>query len=147
MICTGGGHPAEIFFSPGSMNDAEGLKLFSFSLPENSTVCGDKAYSSYDFEDLLWETGKIRLMPIRKKNMKRQRPPCTEYLIRKARKYAETANSLITGMFPKSIHAVTPQDLKSGYFSLYLHIISVWLYNWQLGLKIRNENLITSRSD
>lgn len=128
MICTGGGHPVEIFFSPGSMNDAEGLKLFSFSLPENSTVCGDKAYSNYDFEDLLWETGKIRLMPIRKKNMKRQWPSCTEYLLRKARKYAETANSLITGMFPKSIHAVTPAGFE---IKILLFILA---YNFSLAV-------------
>jgi hypothetical protein len=107
MLCTGKGEPVEFFFTPGSVNDAEGLKLFNFNLPENSTVYGDKAYNNYEIEDLLRETGKILLMPVRKKNMKRQYPPYTEYLLKKARKYAETANSLITNMFPKSIHAVT----------------------------------------
>jgi hypothetical protein len=107
MICTGSGEPVEFFFTPGSVNDADGLKLFNFSLPENSTVYGDKAYSNYEIEDLLRETGKIFLMPVRKKNPKRQYPPYTEYLLKKARKYAETANSLIANMFPKSVHAVT----------------------------------------
>ncbi|QTA88753.1 IS982 family transposase [Desulfonema magnum] len=96
MMCAGRGEPVEIFFTPGHVSDAEGLRLFAFNLPEKSIVYGDRSYNNYEIEDILRETGNIRLMPIRKKNLRRQYPPYVEYLRKKARKTVETANSLIT---------------------------------------------------
>ncbi len=127
-MCTGRGEPVEIFFTPGHVSDAKGLRLFAFNLPEKSIVYGDKSYNNYEIEDLLRETGNIRLMPIRKKNLKRQYPPYVEYLQKKARKTVETANSLITNMFPKSIHAVT-----SAGFELKI-LLFILAYNFSLAV-------------
>jgi len=107
MMSAATGEPVEIFLTPGSISDTGATKMYNYDLPADSTVYGDKAYNVYEIEELLKETGNIRLMPIRKKNSLRKFPPYTEYLQKTTRKAAETANSLITGMFPKSIHAVT----------------------------------------
>ena len=112
MMCTGDGKPVEIFFTPGSETDTGSLRLYAFNIPEGSIVYGDKAYNIYEIEDLLRETAGIHLMPVRKKNSRRKFPPFTEYLQRKGRKMIETANSLITGMFPKKIHAVTAKGFE-----------------------------------
>lgn len=107
MMFSASGEPVEVFLTPGKTNDTAATKMYDYDLPKGSIVYGDKAYNVYEIEDLLAETAEIRLMPIRKKNSHRKFPPYIEYLQKKARKMAETANSVITGMFPKKIHAVT----------------------------------------
>jgi len=81
--------------------------LFDFGLPNGSIIYGDKIYTNYEIEDLLKECDGITLQPIRKKNHKRQFDACTEFLQKTYRKSIETVNSMITKMFPKTIHAVT----------------------------------------
>jgi len=65
------GIPVEIVLSTGNYSDTSSVYDFSFSLPENSYVHGDKAYNVYEVEDQLCEEKKINFMPIRKKNSKR----------------------------------------------------------------------------
>ena len=50
-MVTQSGEPVELFFTPGSVGDVEGLQIVSFDLPPGSTVYGDKAYNDYDLED------------------------------------------------------------------------------------------------
>lgn len=107
MMFAASGEPIEIFMTPAKTNDTAATKMYDYDLSKGSIVYGDKAYNVYETEDLLAETAEIRLMPIRKKNSNRKFPPHIEYLQKTARKAAETANSVITGMFPKKIHAVT----------------------------------------
>ena len=120
LITTIDGQPVEVLLTPGNVNDNKTLHLFNFDLPEGSTIYGDKAYTNYEVEDLLLECDKIELQPIRKKNHKRQFDVCTEFLQKMYRKGIETANSLITKMLPKSIHAVTAAgfELKTFLFTL-----------------------------
>ena len=54
----------------------EGLNL---DLPEGSIICADKAYTDYDYEDLLEEVG-LHLKAQRKKNSKRPMPSWEEFL-------------------------------------------------------------------
>ena len=107
LITTVDGQPVEVLLTPGNVSDTNMLKLFPFNLPEGSIVYGDKAFTNYEIEDLLRECDGITLQPIRKKNHKRQFDACTEFLQKTYRKAIEIANSMITGMFPKTIHAVT----------------------------------------
>lgn len=107
LITTIDGRPVEILLTPGNVSDTKTLQLFNFGLPNGSTIYGDKAYTNYEIEDLLLENDGIQLQPIRKKNHKRKFDVCTEFLQKTYRKAIETANSMITGMFPKHIHAVT----------------------------------------
>lgn len=112
LMVTESGKPVEFFLSPGSFADVKGLKHFSFALPENSVVYGDKAYNDYEVEDLLWEVENIQLLPIRKQNSKRPVAPYTSFLQHCKRKVIETSNSLIAQMLPKSIHAVTAKGFE-----------------------------------
>ena len=69
----------------------------------------DKAYNDYEIEDLLAEVEHISLLPIRKKNSKRPMSASTRFLQSYHRKRVETAGSLLMGLFPKSLHAVSAQ--------------------------------------
>ena len=70
-------------------------------------VYADKAYNDYEIEDLLAEVEHVRLLPIRKKNSKRPLSASTRFVQSYHRKRVETAGSLLMGMFPKSLHAVS----------------------------------------
>jgi Transposase DDE domain len=119
LMVTQHGQPVEIFLTPGSWSDTQALKMYNFDLPEGSLVTGDKAYTDYAFEDLL-EEAQLDLQPLRKKNSKRPVAPWLQYLLTCYRKVIETTGSLMEQLFPKHIHAVTPQgfELKLALFVL-----------------------------
>lgn len=112
LMVTQDGEPIEFFLTPGSWSDVEGLKYFTFDIPEGSSVYGDKAYNHYELEDLLKEASHITLLPWRKKNSKRAVPPYVAFVQHYHRKRIETTGSLIERMLPKSIHAVTSQGFE-----------------------------------
>ena len=120
LLVTEAGQPVEFFLTPASYSDGGGLRRFEFDLPSGSTVYADKAYTNYLIEDLLEEARDIHLSPFRKKNSLRPVPPWVHYLQHTYRKMIETAGSLINGLFPKCIHAVTANgfELKVGLFLL-----------------------------
>ena len=91
---------------PGEGSDTGALQWYQFDLPAGSKIIGDKAFNVYDSEDDLASIG-IELAPLRKTNSKRAIPPWETYLRELQRKYIETAGSMITQRFPKTIHAVT----------------------------------------
>jgi hypothetical protein len=107
LLVTEQGQPVELFLTPGSTADVSTLENYAFDLPAGSTVYADRGYNDYGFEDDLRETDGIDLQPMRKKNSKRPDPPWVRYLQHHYRKMVETAGSMITQRFPKSIHAVT----------------------------------------
>jgi Transposase DDE domain len=118
MIVTVDGKPIEFIFSPGSCSDIKAFKRMDLDLPEGSTIYGDKAYTDYEEEDFLVESG-INLKAQRKENAKRQHSGCMNYLIDCKRKMVETAFSGIARLFPKHIHAVTKKgfELKVALFA------------------------------
>ena len=120
LMVTGHGDVVEMFMTPGSIADATALKMYTFDLPPNSIIYADKAYNNYEIEDLLKELEDIYLLPVRKHNLKRQFNGAVRYLQNLHRKAVETANSMITKLFPKKIHAVTAQgfELKTFLFVL-----------------------------
>lgn len=107
LVVTENGEPVEFFLTPGADSDTGSLQWYQFDLPEGSTILGDKAFNVYEIEDDLASIG-IAFAPLRKKNSKRAIPPYETYLRELHRKYIETAGSLITKRFPKTIQAVTP---------------------------------------
>lgn len=102
-------HPIEWILTPGCESDVKALHRFNLNLPEKSTLYADSAYTDYVEEDLLLESQSIRFFSQRKSNSKRIRPGYLEFLIKVMRKKIETGFSLLTSLFPKSIHAVTDQ--------------------------------------
>ena len=96
----------EFFFTPGERGDVEQLWSYDFDLPTGSRVYADKAYNDYRVEDALAVAG-VQLLPMRKRNQKRQFVPWVRYIQHYYRKRVETTNSCIVRLLPKSIHAVT----------------------------------------
>lgn len=107
VIATCDGIPVEVFISPGSWHDMKAFKEMEVDLPEGSTLHADKAYTDYSLEELLREASDIDLAPQRKPNHTRQHSCSKAFLIDAKRKVIETIFSCITGLFPKSIHAIT----------------------------------------
>ncbi len=129
LMVTQSGQPVELFFTPGSVGDVEGLQVFSFDLPPGSTVYGDKAYNDYDIEDLLEEACQIHLRPLRKKNSKRGEPAYIEFVQQYERKQIETVGSLVERLLPKHIHAVTQKGFELKLFLFFLAYSISTLYH------------------
>jgi hypothetical protein len=70
-----------------------------------------KAYTDYEYEDLLEEVG-LYPKAQRKKDSKRPMPMWEELLGKPIRRYIETVFSRLTNFFPKKIHAVTPRGFE-----------------------------------
>ena len=106
MLVSKEGIPVEFIFTAGSEADIIALKRFNLDLPDESRIYGDKAYTSYEFEDFLKEMN-IELIPQRRRNLKRQHSGTISYLQKINRKRVETVFSCITRYMPRYIHAVT----------------------------------------
>ncbi len=115
IMVTEQGQPAEFFLSPGRYSDASAYRLYEFDLPQQVWITADKAYTDYDIEDAINETG-MRMSPLLKNNSKRSFPPWIFYLQSTYRKIVETTGSLIERLLPKSIRAITAEgfELKLG---------------------------------
>src|SRR6185312_6840100 len=80
MITNSKGKPIEFIITPASVADITAFKIMEMDLAPGSIVYGDKAYTDYVLEDYLEEIEKIRLIPDRKANLKRQHSGCIRYL-------------------------------------------------------------------
>ena len=114
MIIDLNGIPVEFHFTPGSVKD------FSFDFEQGSKVYADRAYNDYKFEDLLFETSNIQLVPRRKVNSKRKNKGTDEFCLSLYRNRIETVFSSITSLMPRSIKARTSKGffLKVFFFIL-----------------------------
>jgi hypothetical protein len=119
LVVTGAGEPVEFSLAAGSEADITVFKELELDLPEGSIICADKAYTDYDYEDLLEEVG-LHLKAQRKKNSKRPMAAWEEFLGKPIRQYIETVFSGLTSLFARKIHAVTPRgfELKIVWFLL-----------------------------
>lgn len=106
LVVSGAGEPVEFSLAAGSEADIAVFRELNLDLPEGSIICADKAYTDYDYEDLLKEVG-LHLKAQRKKNSKRPVAAWEEFLGKPIRQYIETVFSRLTSFFPKKIHAVT----------------------------------------
>ena len=111
LVVTEAGEPVEFSLAAGSEADVSVFKDLELDLPEGSIICADKAYTDYDYEDLLEEVG-LHLKTQRKKNSKRPMLPWEEFLSKPIRQYIETVFGELSGLFSKKIHAVTPRGFE-----------------------------------
>jgi hypothetical protein len=119
LVETGAGEPVEFSLAAGSEADIAIFKELELDLPEGSIIFADKAYTDYDYEDLLEEVG-LHLKAQRKKNSKRPMAAWEEFLGKPIRRYIETVFSRLSSLFARKIHAVTPRgfELKIVWFLL-----------------------------
>jgi hypothetical protein len=111
LVVTEAGEPVEFSLVAGSEADVSVFKDLELDLPEGSTILADKAYTDYDYEDLLEEVG-LHLKAQRKKNSKRPMPLWEEFLGKPIRQYIETVFSRMSALFARKIHAVTPRGFE-----------------------------------
>ena len=105
LIATEEGVPVAFYIHAGSFADVTALK----AMPLDSQLYADAGYTCYEVEDLLAECDGVELRACRKSNSRRADEPHMAFLKDHYRKRIETTFSGITGLFPKRIHAVTPQ--------------------------------------
>jgi Transposase DDE domain len=111
LVVSDKGEPVEFSLVAGSEADVSVFKDLELDLPEGSTILADKAYTDYDYEDLLEEVG-LHLKAQRKKNSKRSMPLWEEFLGKPIRQYIETVFSRMSALFARKIHAVTPRGFE-----------------------------------
>jgi len=95
VITLTNGIPVSIQILPGAFHDLTPMYEITYSLPKNSILIGDKAYNCKTTEEILKNYG-INLMPIRKKNHKKQWFMCEERFIRENRHQIETSFSILS---------------------------------------------------
>jgi hypothetical protein len=105
LIITIHGEVVEFFLTPASVADIRGLELANLDLPKFSTLYADRAYTSYGFEDDLYEMADISLVAERKRNAKRQHSKPLCYIQKFYRKRIESAISEISSLMPRHIAA------------------------------------------
>jgi hypothetical protein len=111
LVVSASGEPVEFALEAGSEADVRVFKNLGLDLPEGSIILADKAYTDYDYEDLLEEVG-LHLKAQRKKRSKRPMPMWEEFLGKPVRQYIETVFSRLSGLFAGKIHAVTPRGFE-----------------------------------
>jgi Transposase DDE domain len=107
VLTTSSGIPVEFCFVPGSESDVQSLKKLPFTVPPESNIYADSAYTDYSVEDQMKETELVNLMVQRKSNARRKDEPWIRFLKEQMRKGIETTFSMLKGLFLRKIHAVT----------------------------------------
>jgi len=107
LICTPEGIPVSFALLPAAFHDLTPVHELAYLLPSGARLFGDKAFNSADDEaSLLKETG-VRLIPIRKANMKPHDWFIDELELREYRHTIETVNSQLEKMGVERLYART----------------------------------------
>jgi hypothetical protein len=111
LICTPAGLPVRFELLPGGLHDLTPIHELTYGLPEGANVYGDKGYNAKEDEQTIQVETGVRLVPIRKANMK-PHEWVDEYHLRKYRESIETVNSQLEKMGVERLHARTQQGLE-----------------------------------
>jgi len=126
LICTPAGLPVNFTMLPGALHDLTPIYEISYELPDQASLFGDKAYNDATAEEILAEAG-LKLIPIRRKNMKNQHGWAEEYDLRLYRKGIETVNSQLDSMAIDQLRART----NNGFFiKVHASLIALWHTQW-----------------
>jgi len=110
LVCTTGGVPVAFELLPGALHDLTPLHELAYGLPDAATVYGDKGYNAAaDEATLLTETG-VRLVPIRRANM-RPNDWADKLALRAYRKRIEALFSQLAAMGVQRLRARTNHGL------------------------------------
>jgi len=126
LVCTPEGLPVNFSILPASLHDLTPIYEISYELPEQASLFGDKAYNDASAEEILAEAG-LRLIPVRRKNMKNQHGWAEEYDLRLYRHGIETVNSQLDSMAIDQLRART----NDGFFiKVHASLIALWHTQW-----------------
>jgi len=70
LVCTTAGVPVAFDLVPGGLHDLTPIHELTYGLPAGAAVYGDKAYNAADDEASIAADTEVRLVPIRKANMR-----------------------------------------------------------------------------
>ncbi len=128
VLTTEDGYPVEIGFVPGSYYDTQFLNSMHFNLEEGASIFCDSGFQNYDFEDVSKELDDCNWETCRKKNTQRGDIYAISLWKKAKRRLIESVFSVITGDFPKSIHAVTINGfLLKCYLFIFAYGVQKWL--------------------
>ncbi len=106
LVCTPAGVPVAFSLLPAALHDLTAVHELTVGLPAGAGTYGDKAYNSApDEASILADTG-VRLVPIRKANM-RPNLWADKLALREHRKRIETVNSQLEAMGLQRLRART----------------------------------------
>lgn len=88
----------EWLLAPASIPDPQVLDALVLD-NRDLTLVGDKIYNDAELEDRLWRKRRILLLPLRKKNQKKQWPMGVQRALGRVRHRVETAFSTLTTVF------------------------------------------------
>lgn len=104
LVCSPDGLPVAFDLLPASCHDLTPIHELTFNLPAGACVYLDKAYNSKPDEASILAACGVRLIPIRRDNMK-PHDWVDEYDLRLFRHSIETTNSQLQSMGVQSLHA------------------------------------------
>ena len=70
LVCTTAGVPVAFDLVPGGLHDLTPIHELTYGLPEGAAVYGDKGYNAGDDEASIADATGVRLVPIRRANMR-----------------------------------------------------------------------------
>lgn len=109
LVCTPAGIPVSFALLEASHHDLTPVHELCYVLPQGACVYGDKGYNSSDDErTLLAETG-VKLVPARRKGMKKQNTLSELFALQRYRHSIETVNSQLENMGAQHLKARTNQ--------------------------------------
>ena len=104
LVCTADGVPVAFDLLPASLHDLTPVHELTYGLPAGASAYGDKAYNSQQDEATILADTQVRLVPIRKANM-RPNLWADKLALRAYRKAIETVNSQLEAMGVQRLHA------------------------------------------
>ncbi|MCS7208179.1 MAG: IS982 family transposase [Fimbriimonadales bacterium] len=112
LLVTASGRPVEVALAAGGKADIEVFQTLVRELPAGSTVIGDKGYTSATEEAVCAEAEQLVFCPLRRRNMRAQRPAWAEWYLGSRRRRVETGFSVLCQMLPRSVHAVSSRGFE-----------------------------------
>ena len=111
LVCTAAGVPVAFDLLPGGLHDLTPVHELTYGLPDGAAVYADKAYNAAEDEaSILADTG-VRLVPLRKANM-RPNDWADKLVLREYRKRIETLYSQLEAMGTQRLRARTNAGLE-----------------------------------
>ena len=111
LVCTAAGVPVAFDLLPGGLHDLTPVHELTHSLPEDAAAYADKAYNSAPDEATILAERGVRLVPLRKANM-RPNLWADKLALREHRKRVETLYSQLEAMGLQRLHARTNTGLE-----------------------------------
>jgi hypothetical protein len=106
LVCTPEGLPVAFEILPAAFHDLTPIHELTFELPQDVTLFGDKAYNTLAEESSILDDCRVRLLPLRRKNMK-QHHWMDQWDLGEYRHTIETTNSQLEKMGIERLYART----------------------------------------